>query len=102
MEQVERCFVKYGAEPQDINHNREKLGQRQCYLYDGRYYRVDAAEFDGVPFLVIDCIDDPRYASVGIMEDVNAIPVSLDEARLEREVRRALEIEPYPEDYPDW
>jgi len=36
------------------------------------------------------------------MEDVNAIPGTLDDERLEKEVRYALDIEPYPEDYPDW
>ena len=102
MDFVERCFVKYGAVPQDINHNRERLGQRRTYLYKGSFYRVDTAEFDGEPFLIINCIDDPRFASVGLMEDVNAIPGTLDDDRLEKEVRYALDIEPYPEDYPDW
>ena len=103
MEKVEEFFEKYGAVPQDINQrNRERFGQRRAFLYRGNYYRVDHAEFDDIPFLLIDCIDDPKYASVGVMEDVEAIPVTLSDEKLEKEVRYALEIEPYPENYPDW
>ena len=64
MKKVEQIFVRYGAEPQDINrHNREVLGLRQEYLYRGNYYRVDHAAFDGIPYLIINQIDDPRYAA---------------------------------------
>lgn len=102
MEKVEGFFVKYGAVPQDINQrNRSVLGQRQSYLYKGNYYRVDHAEFDGVPCLVINCIDDPSFAAVGFMEDVDAIPVTLDDENLEKEVRYAMEIEPDPGSDPD-
>lgn len=103
MERVERFFLQYGAVPQQINErNRELFGQRQTFLYQENYYRVDQAEFDGTPFLIIDCIDDPKYAGVGVMEDVGALPVSLTEEQLEKEVRYALGIEPYPENYPEW
>ncbi len=103
MEFMESCFVKYGAVPQDINQrNREILSQRQSFLYQGNYYRVDHAEFDNIPFLMINSIDDPKFAAVGVMEDVEAIPVTLSNEKLEKEVRYALGIEPYPENYPDW
>ena len=89
--QVENCFVRCGAEPQDINRrNRERFDQRQIFLYKGNYYRVDQAEFDGVPFLVIDCIDNPEYASVGIMEDVDALPLTLTEEEVEKRIREIL------------
>lgn len=103
MDKVEEFFAKYGAVPQEINRrNRELFGLRRAFLYNGNYYRVDHAEFDDIPFLVIDCIDDPSYAAVGVMEDVEAIPVTLTDEQLEKEVRYALEIEPYPDDYPEW
>ena len=103
MKKVEQIFVRYGAEPQDINrHNREVLGLRQEYLYRGNYYRVDHAAFDGIPYLIINQIDNPRYAAAGVMEDVEAIPITLTDEQLEKEVRYALGIEPYPEDYPQW
>ena len=92
MDYVERCFERIGAVPQDINRkNREMLGQRQEYLYNGSYYRVDVAEFDGVPFLIIDRIDDEKFAAVGIMEDVEALPLTLSDAELEAAVRGELE-----------
>ncbi len=93
-ERIEDCFVRCGAVPQDINgRNREALDQRQAYLYRGVYFRVDRAEFDGEPFLIIDCIDDPRYASVGIMEDVDALPLTLTDEELEKRVRETLAAE---------
>ena len=103
MERMEQFFVQYGAVPQEINQrNRDLFGQRQAFLFDGNYYRVDHAEFDDIPFLIINCIDDPKFASVGVMEDVEAIPVTLSDEQLEKEARYALGIEPYPDDYPEW
>jgi len=103
MERMERFFVQYGAVPQEINErNRDLFGQRQTFLYHGNYYRVDHAEFDDIPFLIINCIDDPRFAGIGVMEDVEAIPITLTEKQIEMEVRYAFGIEPYPENYPNW
>ena len=98
MARVEALFVKYGAEPLDINQrNRERFGQRQTFLYKGDYFRVDQAKFDNIPFILIDCIDDPSYAAVGVMEDVDALPVNLSDEQLDKEVRCTLGIEPYPD-----
>ena len=89
---VERCFEKFGGAAQDINQrNRQRLGQRQTYLFSGSYYRVDVAEFDGEPFIIISCIDDAKYAAAGVMEDVEALPLTLDDAELERAVQRTIE-----------
>ena len=103
METAEALFEKYGAEPLDINRrNREMLGQRRTYLYSGNYYRVDHAVFDGIPFMIFHCIDDPRYAAVGVMEDVEALPLTLTDEELDKEVRYLFGLEPYPENYPAW
>ncbi len=99
---VESLFVKYGAAALDINaKNREKFGQRGIYMYRGMYYRVDSLKFeeDQDPYIVISCTDEDKYADVGLMEDVNAFGFDLSEEELEKEVRYALEIEPYPEGY---
>ena len=103
METTEALFEKYGAEPLDINQrNREMFGQRRTYMYGGNYYRVDHAVFDGVPFMIFHSIDDPRYAAVGVMEDVEALPLTLTDEELDKEVRYLFGLEPYPENYPAW
>lgn len=90
---AEKILEKYGAEPQDINRkNREKLGQRVTYLYKDSYYRVDKAEFDGQPFVIVSSISDPAYAGIGLMEDVAAISPDKPEEEFDRVIRQALEI----------
>ena len=100
---MERCFEKYGAKALDINaRNREMLGQRRTYQHGKDFFRIDQATFDGIPFFVISSIDLPKLAEVGVMEDVEAFPVTLSEEKLEKEIRYALGVEPYPAKYPEW
>jgi len=100
---VERLFEKYGAVPLDINKkNRERFDQRITYLYKNEYYRADIIGFDEKPFIVIEWTDDSNYAAVGSMEDVEPFPYDLPDWKIEKEVRFAFEVEPYPETYPDY
>lgn len=94
---VEKMFVKYGALPLDINKkNRQKFDQRRTFQYKDSYYRADTAEFDGQLFIVISSIDDPAFAEIGIMEDIEAFPWDISDDMLEKEVRYVLEIDPEP------
>ena len=87
---LERC----GAVPTDLNRrNRELLGQRTTYRYGDAYYRIDQAEFDGKSFVILGCADNERYASIGLMEDVEAIPPDLPEQEMEKILRGAMEAE---------
>ncbi len=102
MKYVESVFEKYGAKPLDINQkNREKFDQRQIYLYEGNYYRVDHMQFDedSLPYLVISTIDNEKYAQVGLLEDIDAFSFDLTPEEMEKQVRYAFGIEPYPEEY---
>ena len=102
LEYVESVFEKYGAKPLDINEkNREKFDQRRAFLYEGNYYRTGILEFDegDIPYIVISCIDDEKFANVGVMEDVDAFSASLSDEEMEKQVRYAFGIEPYPEEY---
>ncbi|MBR0409401.1 MAG: hypothetical protein IJI25_00135 [Eubacterium sp.] len=64
--------------------------------YKDSYYRADTAEFDGQIFIVISSIDDPAFAEIGIMEDIEAFPWDISDDMLEKEVRYVLEIDPEP------
>ncbi len=101
MESVENYFVKYGANPVETK-NKEKLGLRTTFEQGGIYYRVDESEIDGRTYLVVSAADDPKFANVGVMEEVAAFPADLTEEQMEKEVRYMLDVEPYPEDYPDY
>ena len=90
MQCAERMLEKHGAAAQEINQNRERLGQRATYLYRDVYYRIDHAEFNDEEFLIISCVDIQKYASIGLMEDVDALPADADEGQIEAFVLRAL------------
>jgi hypothetical protein len=102
LQYVEAMFEKYGAKPLEINEkNREEFDERRAFLYEGNYYRTGTLEFeehDG-PFIVISCIDSEKFAGIGLMEDVDAFAPTLTEPEIEKQVRYALGIEPYPEEY---
>ena len=102
MEYVESLFEKYGAAPLDINEkNRAKHGERAIFKRFDMYYRTGCMAFEdtGELFLVISCTDEEMYAGVGVMEDVAAFRPDESDEKIEKEVRYALGIEPYPEDY---
>ena len=87
---LERC----GAVPTDLNErNRELLGQRTTYRYGDAYYRIDQAEFDGKSFVILGCADNERFADIGLMEDVEAMPPDLPEQEMEKILRGAMEAE---------
>ncbi len=99
---LESLFVRYGAVPTDLDReNREKFGLRTVYSRKGNYYRTGTAEFDSIPFLLLSVTDNVRYADLGILEDVDALPLDADDVRLEKAVRYAFGIEPYPDKYPE-
>ncbi len=101
MDFVESVFEKYGAQPLDLNEkNREKFGQRRIYKKDDSYFRVDHMEFQEgeKPFIVLSCTDDEKYASVGMLDDIDALEADISDEEMEIAVRRAFGIEPYPED----
>ena len=102
LELVESYFVKYGCTALDINEkNREKFDQRRTYLREGCFYRADTAEFDnsGTTWIVISCTDDEKCASVGVMDDIGAFEADMPTESIEQEVKYALGIDEYPEDY---
>lgn len=100
MQWIESLFVKFGAVPTDLSQkSRALFDERMIYELNGNYIRTGTAEFDGEKFFLISMIDSRKFADVGLLEDVDALPFDLDEARMEQAVRYALGIDPYPEPY---
>ena len=101
MKFVESLFEKYGAIKTELNaENRKRLKQRATYYFNDCYYRVDF--FGDDSFIVIEAESDFNLADVGTMEDAEPFSCDLPDDKIEKEVRFALEIEPYPETYPDY
>ena len=98
---VEQLFLKYHAEPVSAR-NQLKLRHRTTFRRNGIYYRLDDTVLEGRTFLLVSAIDDEAYADAGIMEEIAAFPADLTDEMLEREVRRVLELEEYPGNYPDY
>ena len=97
---LEELFRRYGAEPTELDpENREIYGT--IYAYGGAYYQAGTASFDGRDFLVISCIDKEKFAALGLLEDIDVLPADSGEERLEKAVRYALGVEPYPPRYPE-
>ena len=99
---LESVFEKNGAKPAlEDKRNPADTGERTLYLFDGKYFRVGKLTTDdpGEPYIVISSIEDEKYAKVGLLEDIEAVPFSTADADLEKLVRYILGIEPYPEDY---
>ena len=101
---IEKLLVKYGAVPdEEMNaKSRAALGLRTSYRLGHTWYRVYDTDFEGHTCVVICGIDDEKYASVGIEDDLAVFPADYPEEKLEKEVRFLLEIEPYPETYPNY
>ena len=102
LEFAEAIFTKYGAEPLEIDEaNREKFGQRRLFKYNDSYYRVDEMKFDEEhkPFMILSYTDDVKYANIGLLEDIDALDFADSDEQLEKAIRYAFGVEPYPEDY---
>ena len=88
---AEEALAELGAAPLDINRrNRELLAQRTTYRYRNTFYRVDQAAFDDAQYLILSAIENPEYAAIGLMEDVDAIPAASDREEIRRAIRRAV------------
>ena len=92
MQRAEKVLQRLGAVPQDINQrNREVLGQRVTYLLGSTYCRVDSAEFDGKLYILLSAIEEAKFAGIGLMEDIEAVPADAPDKTIERKFRAALE-----------
>lgn len=98
---VEKLLEKYGAKSVDTK-SRELLHNRPTYQYQEGFYRIDQGEIDGKDYILISAIEDPKFANAGIMEEIAAFPANLPDELLEKEIRFALELEDYPENYPEY
>lgn len=92
---VEELFVKYGAESVgDLDEKaRKAFGLRQAYRHGNEYYRVDEAEIEGKPYVVISTTDVEQYAAMSVMDDIAIFPADASREEMEAQVRAAFGIE---------
>ena len=98
LEQIERFFVQYGAVPAGLKAAEAISGERRIFEREGVYYRAGTAVFDGKQFYLLSSIDNPKYAEIGILEDIDVLPSDAPASAIEKAVRCAFGIEPYPEE----
>ena len=90
--------MQYGAVPAGLKAAEAISGERRIFEREGVYYRAGTAVFDGKQFYLLSSIDNPKYAEIGILEDIDALPSDAPASAIEKAVRCAFGIEPYPEE----
>jgi len=92
----EQAMKDYGAVVRsDLDKsNVEKYDLRPIYEFKGNYYRVGSLVFDDekdTPYIVINAIDNQRFAEIGVMEEIEAYPYDMPEERIREVVAEFLE-----------
>jgi len=102
MDYVEKMFVKYDATPIDSGEDKavSEFGLRKSFFRNNLYYRVESASFEEGEVIIISATDQIKFAKAGLEDNIAAFPPSYTESKIEKEVRFAFGIEPYPETYP--
>ncbi len=94
---VEKVLLSLGCKIVDIelyyNDNRT------IFEYKREYYRIDTMSFNGRTFIVLEWADTIHSIKHNIMEDIDPFPCDLSDEEIIKEIKYALEIEPYPERY---
>ncbi|MEE3467418.1 MAG: hypothetical protein VZQ83_03155 [Eubacterium sp.] len=97
VERFEKAMEEHGAVLRsDLDsENIEKFELRPIYEYKGNYYRVGTLVFEGEsdPYIVINAIDNERFAQIGVMEEIEAYPYDIPEERVREVVAEVLEAE---------
>ena len=98
---IEELFIQYGAVQTDLDSRRnEEFEERPIFSRNGIFFRTGILEMEGKQFIQISAAEDRKFADVGILEDIDLIRADAGQQRIEKAVRYALGIEPYPEMYP--
>ena len=79
-----------------------KFSSSPIYEFHGRYYKINEILFEDIPCIVLEWSDTLREAVLNVMEDINPFPYNWPVRKIERELMFELELEPYPDDWPDF
>ena len=88
---VEAFLMRYGASPIHTK-NQTKLKLRTTYKLDDAYYRVSLEQIDGQDFIVLNAVENPKYADVGVMDSVAIFAVDAPDEQIEEEIKQVLDI----------
>ena len=97
IEVFEKKMIEYGAVMRDDfdADNREKFKLRPIYEYNGKFFRIGTIVFDegDDPYIIVNAIDNEKYARLGVMEEIEAYPYDMTEERIEQVVKEYMETE---------
>ena len=97
MDLFEKIMLAHGAELMEEfdEENRDKFELRPIYKYNGNFFRIGSLVFDEGedPYIIVNAIDNEKFARIGIMEEIEAYPYDMPEARIEEVVGEFLEAE---------
>lgn len=79
----------------DLPYNLH-FSEQKVFNYNGRYYRVDAIEFENKPHFVIECGSLDEVIK-NIMNDADPFPYDLRDEEILKEVKYSLGILAYPQ-----
>ena len=76
-----------------LNERNEIL--RPIYEYNGKFIRIGTIVFDegDDPYIIVNAIDNEKYARLGVMEEIEAYPYDMTEERIEQVVKEYMETE---------
>ncbi len=83
---VEAFLMKYGASPIHTK-NQAKLGLRSTFKLGDAYYRVSSESIDGQDFIILNAVENPKYADVGVMDSVAVFAIDASEEDIENEIK---------------
>jgi hypothetical protein len=93
---VESLLTENGAIDAKIQpRGQGKDEKRTIFWFNGNYYRLGEATFDGIddPYIVVSCTDTKKYAEYGLFDDVHAFEYTLSDEETKTEIRFAMGIE---------
>ncbi len=83
---VEAFLMKYGASPIHTK-NQARLGLRSTFKLGDAYYRVSSESIDGQDFIILNAVENPKYADVGVMDSVAVFAIDASEEDIENEIK---------------
>ncbi|MCR4604628.1 MAG: hypothetical protein K5639_01375 [Eubacterium sp.] len=93
----EESMVAHGAKLMEEfdEENRDKFELRPIYEYKGNYFRMGFLVFDEGedPYIIVNAIDNEKFAKIGIMEEIEAYPYDMTAERINEVVGEFLETE---------
>ena len=88
---VEAFLMRYGASPIHTK-NQVKMNLRTTFKLNDAYYRVSTEQIEGKDYIILNVVENPKFADVGVMDSVAIFEVDAPDEKIEEEIKRVLNI----------